>query len=155
MCLLGALAVGVVGALLEEALAVEVAYLAGDGVEVGRQGGNEGLALAGAHLADAALMENDAADDLDGEVLHPEHAPGGLAADGERLGQQAVQRLAAGVSGFELVGFLPKLVVREGGHGVLVKQHAVQQRTDAFEFFFAVILCQKFDQIHETSPDLS
>ena len=61
--------------------------LAGQRVEVGGQGRDQGLALAGAHLADLALVQHHAADQLHVEVAHTEHPAAGLAADGEGLDQ--------------------------------------------------------------------
>ena len=55
-------------------------------VEVGGQRGDEGLALAGLHLGDAALVQHDAADELHVVVPHVQHAAPGLAHDGEGLG---------------------------------------------------------------------
>ena len=46
----------------------EVGAFAGEGVEVDREGGGERLALACLHLGDLALVEDDAAEDLDVEV---------------------------------------------------------------------------------------
>ena len=40
------------------------------GVQVAGQNGHQGLALAGLHFRNAALMEHDAADELDGIGLH-------------------------------------------------------------------------------------
>ena len=45
----------------------------GERVEVERQGGDEGLALAGGHFGDLALVQRDAADQLD-VIMH--HVPG-------------------------------------------------------------------------------
>ena len=64
-------------------------------VEVRRQRGDERLAFAGDHLGDVAAVQDDAAEDLHVEVPHVLGAAGGLAAGGERLGQQVVERLAA------------------------------------------------------------
>ena len=44
---------------------------AGQGVEVGGHGGHQGLAFTGLHLGDFALVEHDAADELDIEGAHP------------------------------------------------------------------------------------
>ena len=63
-------------------------------VEVGRQRGDERLAFAGDHLGDVAAVQDDAADDLHVVVPHVLGAAGGLAAGGERLGQEVVERLA-------------------------------------------------------------
>lgn len=67
--------------------------LAGEGIEVGGQGGNEGFALTGFHFRDAALVQDDAAHDLDGEVTHAQHAVGGLPAGGKGLRQDVIQVL--------------------------------------------------------------
>ena len=61
----------------------EVRALAGERVEVHRHGGDERLALAGLHLGDVAVVQDDAADHLDVEGAHAEGALGGLADDGE------------------------------------------------------------------------
>ena len=50
-------------------------------------------------------MQNDTAEDLHGEVLHPEHTPRSLAAGGERLGQDIVKSLAVGEALLEIRGF--------------------------------------------------
>ena len=72
----------------------EVHTLARERVEVGRQRRDERLALTGLHLGDPTEVQRGAAHDLDVEVPLAEHAPGGLAHRGERLGQQLVEVLA-------------------------------------------------------------
>ena len=66
----------------------------GQGVQVHGKGGDKGLALAGLHLGDLAVMQHHAADQLHVEMAHPQHALAGLAHHGEGLGQQVVERLA-------------------------------------------------------------
>jgi hypothetical protein len=53
----------------------ELGVARGEGVEVERQCGDEGLALAGGHFRDLALVDRDAADQLHVEV---HHVPGQL-----------------------------------------------------------------------------
>ena len=72
----------------------DVDALAGQRVQIGGQGGHQGLAFAGLHLGDAALVQDDAADELHPVGPHAQHAPGGLPGGGEGLGQDVVQRLA-------------------------------------------------------------
>ena len=72
----------------------QVDALAGERVQRDRQRGGEGLALAGLHLGDRAVVQHHAADQLDVEVALPERALGGLAGDREALVQQVVERLA-------------------------------------------------------------
>ena len=74
----------------------DVDALALERVQVGGQRRDQRLAFAGLHLGDLALVQHGAADELDVEVPHVEHAAAGLADDGEGLGQQVVERLAVG-----------------------------------------------------------
>ena len=64
---------------------------AGQRVEDRGQRRDEGLALAGPHLGDLALVEDRAADELDVEVAHPERPLHGLAGHREDLGQDLVE----------------------------------------------------------------
>ena len=71
----------------------EVRAATGEGIEIERQSGDEGLAFAGRHFRDAAAVEDDAADELHIEVHHvPRHR---LIADGEGL--VALGQAAGGV----------------------------------------------------------
>ncbi len=54
---------------------------------------HEGLALAGAHLGDLALVEHRATDELDVEMAHAERALHRLAGHREDLGEHVVERL--------------------------------------------------------------
>ena len=74
------------------------------GVEVDRQGRHQGLALAGAHLGDAALVQHHAADELHVEVALAEHALGRLAHGGEGGHEDVVEGLAGGEFGLQHVG---------------------------------------------------
>ena len=82
----------------------DVDAAAGQRVEVGRHGGDERLALAGLHLGDVALVQEDAADQLHVEGAQAEGAAGGLAGVGEGFGQQVVEALAVLEPLAELVG---------------------------------------------------
>ena len=69
----------------------DVDAVAGEGVEVAGERGDEGLAFAGLHLGDLAGVEDDAADQLDVEVTHLDGALAGFADDGEGLGEDVVE----------------------------------------------------------------
>ena len=69
----------------------DVDAVAGEGVEVAGEGGDEGLAFAGLHLGDLALVEDHAADHLDVEVAHADDAAAGFADYGEGFGEDVVE----------------------------------------------------------------
>ena len=69
----------------------EVDALATEAVEVGRQGGDEGLALAGLHLGDPAEVQRRAAHQLDVEVPLTDDSNGGFTRDGEGLDGDVVE----------------------------------------------------------------
>ena len=88
----------------------------GEPVEVRGQRRHKRLALARRHLGDLALVEHHAADELHVEVAHPDGPARGLAADGKRLGQELVDRLAVGDA-------LPELVRLRSEPGVVERLH--------------------------------
>ena len=83
-------------------------------VEVGRQRGDERLALTRRHLGDRAAMQRDPADQLHVVVAHAGRSTGGFADGGEGLHQQVVERGALLESLPELCGLGAQFVVREG-----------------------------------------
>ncbi len=85
--------------------------LAGQGVEVDRQGGGQRLALAGAHLGDLAVVQRDPAHQLDVEVAHLHDALARLADHGKGLGQQRVERFTRRQALAERLGLGFELVV--------------------------------------------
>ena len=119
------------------------------GVEVGGQGGHQGLALAGLHLGDAALMEDDAAHQLHPvgpEAQHPvRRLPGG----GEGLRENVVQSLAVLQALFELLGLCLELGVAHGlvliGHGL----NFVRDGGNGFQLPGAVVAENLLNQAHD------
>ena len=91
----------------------DVHAVAGERVQVRRQGGDQRLALTGLHLGDVAEVQRGAAHQLHLVVELAEGAPGRLAHDRERLRQQVVERLAVGVALLERVGQRAQLGVAE------------------------------------------
>ena len=85
----------------------------GQRVEIDRQGGDQRLALAGLHLGNVALVQEDAADELHVERAQAERAAGRLAGVGEGLRKQVVQRLALGEPRLELGGLGEDALVGE------------------------------------------
>ncbi len=85
--------------------------LAGERVEVDRERCDQGLAFAGLHLGNVALVQHHAADQLDIEMALAERALGGFTDRGESGDQKVVQGLALGellpeLDGAGLEGFV-------------------------------------------------
>ncbi len=87
--------------------------LAGERIEIDRQGTDEGLAFAGLHLGNRAIVKDHAAGQLHVERAHAEHAAGSLAHDREGRDQDVVERLAFGEQFPELHRLGCKLFVGE------------------------------------------
>ena len=90
-----------------------------EGVEIDGKSGDQGLAFAGLHFGDLALVEHGAADELGVEVPHVEHAATSLADDGEGFRQQYVERLTVGDARLEFSGLAAKGLVGERTDGGL------------------------------------
>ena len=129
----------------------------GEGIEIERQGGDEGLAFAGGHFRDAAAVQHDAADELHVEVHHvPRHR---LIADCESLvalGQAAGgvfhHRKSLGQNLFEPTGQRFRILDRgELGlpGGGLGAQFVVGERLE--------LLVERVDRAHDRlkAPDLA
>ena len=119
--------------------------VAGNGIEVRRHDRNEGLAFAGLHLGDAALMQDDAADELDAERLHAEDTPRGLAHRGECLGQHGVEILAVIIAVPELGGFCAQLGVGKRLHLRLERLYLIDDRVYFFKLMIGVA-AEKFTE---------
>ena len=104
----------------------DVDALAFQGVQIDRQCRDQGLALAGRHLRDLALVEHDAAHELHVVVALAEGALRGLSRNGEGLDEQVLQGLAVGDPLLERRGLGAKLVVAQGFQRAL----EVVDRTD-------------------------
>ena len=78
-------------------------------IQVAGQDGNQGFALAGLHLSDPTLMQNDAADELHRIGPHTQHPVGSLPDGHEGLREQIVQCLPLVQPLLELGGLSPEL----------------------------------------------
>ncbi len=77
---------------------------AGERIEIDRQRRHQGLAFAGFHFRDAALVEHHAADQLHVEMALAQRALAGLAHGGKGGNQNVVKRGTFGELFFEVVG---------------------------------------------------
>ena len=85
-------------------------------VEIDGERRHQRLALAGAHLGDATLVQHHAADELDVEMALAEHALGRLAHRRESRCEKVVERLAGGELLAEFDGAVRQLLVTEREH---------------------------------------
>jgi len=108
--------------------------LAGQCIEVHRQGRHQRLAFTGAHLGDFAFVQRHAADQLDIEVTHAHHPLAGLAADGEGLRQNLIEGLAFLETGLELFGLGAQLLVGERQHLFFECIDGLHRLEHAFDF---------------------
>ena len=91
----------------------DVDALAGQGVEVAREGRDEGLALTGLHLCDVAHVQGRATHDLHVEVPLAEGPLARLPDGGEGLGEEHVERLALVEALAEARGLVAQFLVGE------------------------------------------
>ena len=112
----------------------DVHALAGQGVEIDREGGDERLALARLHFGDLALVQDHAALELHVEVALAQGPLGRLAHGREGFRQQIVERFALGQALAELGGLAAELFVREFDHlrleGVDLRHRLVEALDD-------------------------
>ena len=124
----------------------DVNAVAREGVKIGGEGRHKGLAFTRFHLGDPALMQDDAADYLHGEVLQPEHAPRSLTAGGKRLGENIVKGLSVCKSLLEFGGLCLQFGVGQFGKLLIEGEHPVAKRTDTLDLFGGIVaedFCQK------------
>ena len=107
--------------------------LTGEGIQVGGQGSHKSLAFTGLHLGNIAAVQGNAADDLHREVLHAQHAPCGLAADGKGIGQDIIGGLAVGQLLLEHSGLCLQVGIRHGGIFFFQSQHLLGNGVDLFQ----------------------
>ena len=103
-------------------------------------------------------VEDDAADELDVEVPHVEHAAAGLADDREGLGQEVVQGLALGDALPELRGLGRELRRRESGRSAgssaPIRWTSGRMRLISRSFFVPMILVRMvFSIVRGLNPD--
>jgi hypothetical protein len=133
----------------------DVDAVAGEGVEVTGQSGDEGFSFAGLHLGDLAGVEDDAADHLDVKMAHLDGALAGFADDGEGFGEDVGEGLffdgdalvlvfrgvldafeRVGDALAELGGFVAELLVGEGLDGGLEVVDLFDDRHEALDGAF-------------------
>ena len=82
-----------------------------ESVQIERQRGDEGFALAGLHLGDAAFVQDDAADQLHIVLAQSDSADGGFAHEGECLNQDVFVAGAIGQLRLEVGGLCFHLLI--------------------------------------------
>ena len=65
-----------------------------NGIEIGRQCGNEGFSFPSFHFGDLSGVQNDAAEHLDIKVAHPQDSFSGFTNDGKSFGEEVAEEIA-------------------------------------------------------------
>ena len=124
--------------------------LAGQRIERHGQRGHKGLALAGLHFGDLALVQDHAADELHVIVAHAQHAARGLPHQSKNLGQQIVQRLFPGLHGLPALAHAPgKVLVGQGLHIGFKRIDARNQRAQPPQIALVLAAEDFFEDISE------
>ena len=105
-------------------------------IQIRRHRSHQRFTFTGLHLGNAALMQNDSTDDLNGVRFHAQHSPCRLTHRGKRLRQQRIQRLSTLIALLVLLRFRPQIAVREFFHLRFQCQHRVHLRTYFIDFLF-------------------
>ena len=116
----------------------DIHALAFQRVEVGCQRSHVGLAFAGLHLRDAALVQDNTAHQLDRIVLLAQNPAGCLADHGEGLRQDVVQRFALCETLLEFRRLCRQLLIGHGHHLVPHAENFIDCRLNALDFMLAV-----------------
>ncbi|MCY1421916.1 hypothetical protein D9M71_375820 [compost metagenome] len=90
--------------------------LAGQRVQIDRQGPHQSLALAGTHLGDLALVQRHTTDQLHIEVAHAHDPLARFTGHGECFREDLVERLALGQARLELLGLGLQLLIGKRHH---------------------------------------
>ena len=77
-----------------------------NGIKICRKGSNQGFTFTCLHFGNSPLMQNDTAQNLNGEMSHTKHSVASLSASGKSFGQQVVERFSAFVSFLKFVCFV-------------------------------------------------
>ena len=115
--------------------------------QIGRHRRDQRLTFTGFHLGDAALMQNNTADDLHLEMLHADTSPRRLTADRKRLRQKVIQRFAACETLLELrrLGF--QLFIGQCRHLILQRHDLI---CNFFYFFYLLGVDITKDLLHQS-----
>ena len=124
-------------------------------VEVGGQGGDQGLAFAGLHFGDFTLMQDPAADQLHIKVAHVEGAAARFAHHGKDFHEKVIQGLALLEPLAEFVGFSTQFGVAQPLDGRLEISNRANHRPHPLQFTLilgADDFCQQGTNHNESSP---
>ncbi len=119
--------------------------LAGQRIEVHRQGADEGFTFTGTHFCDLTFVQGHAADQLNVEVAHAHDTLARFTGHREGFRQQLIEGFAFGYAGLELFGLGAQLLVRKGHHLLFEGIDDLYRLEHAFDFTL-VLASKKFFQ---------
>ena len=122
------------------------------GIQVAGQNGHQGLAFAGLHFGDTALVQNDAADELNRIRLHAQHPPGSFPDSRKSFGEQIVQCFSLGQTIFKLGGLSLQFFFGKGGIFPFHGQNLIYQRLDLLDLPLGTCTKNFCKKSHLNSP---
>ena len=122
--------------------------LARQRIQIGGEGGHQGLAFTGLHLGDPALMQHDATHQLHPVGAHTQHTVRSLPHGGKSLRQNVVQRLTVGKALLEFRSLGLKLCIGEGLVFIAQRLDLIHNGVDGFQLPGAVITKDGFQKSH-------
>ena len=121
---------------------------AGQRVQISRQNRHQRFAFTGFHFGNSALVQDDTADDLNREGLHPEHTPGGLPCRRKRVRQDVIEGLPVGKPLLQFRGFPAKLLIRQFAVRFFPVFNRFRNRQYSFQFSVGIASEEFCEQSH-------
>ncbi len=106
---------------------------AGQGIQIGRQRGNQRFSFSGAHLGDTPLVQYNTAHQLDRIRFHAQHAPGGFPNKRKCFRQKRIQCLALLITRLEFRRLVLHLL---GGKLLHLRLQRFDLLYDRIDFFY-------------------
>ena len=106
----------------------------GQGVQISRKCGHQGLSFTGLHLGDTSLMQDNPADKLHTVMLHIQNTLCRLPDRGKCLRQKIIQRFSFSQTFFELSGLASQLFIRQLLHLRTQRLDFIYDGCDSLQF---------------------
>ena len=117
----------------------DVHAITGESIQIGRQSRHKGFTFTGFHLGDTSLVQHNATDNLYGEVLHAQHTPPRLTADGKSIRENIICGLSVRETFLQDHGLIFELILAHSCILFFKCKHFVNKRLNSLYLALAVI----------------